>query len=424
MNNNIYIIQDGETINKTIVEIFKNDLEIGDINLKNDIYFSNFVGLIFNKNNVLVSFPKKFYSSQKLQSFYLPISNNREINNDIQILYKLMKKSVNRNIKNNSGEEILDKDSFPLDSFNYIYEYFLKYGLFFEKNEISNYGNKGKIDWKKTFNKSSIIVNNGNVIYLPLVVKKQNHKYVFLSKCMSYVITLVSDKFKILQKLQKPNLYIKDINWNNSKAIIIKLQNYYQSVFKDREKLLITHLINIFKHKSSNDNSLKLKTKTFELIFEDILLEFLNFNFINMDKDGFIKFSEKKLNITTNFKKEKFYPDFRKKHGRRIEPDFYLEKMGCRYIFDSKYYLKVNELNYKQISYYFLLKNYHKASINTTYNLLLLPTERENNDIQNKKVHFKFNDDYNDNESDFFINEQYINIKFLMLNYINQVEIR
>ena len=328
MNNNIYIIQDGETINKTIVEIFKNDLEIGDINLKNDIYFSNFVGLIFNKNNVLVSFPKKFYSSQKLQSFYLPISNNKEINNDIQILYKLMKKSVNRNIKNNSGEEILDKDSFPLDSFNYIYEYFLKYGLFFEKNEISNYGNKGKIDWKKTFNKSSIIVNNGNVIYLPLVVKKQNHKYVFLSKCMSYVITLVSDKFKILQKLQKPNLYIKDINWNNSKAIIIKLQNYYQSVFKDREKLLITHLINIFKHKSSNDNSLKLKTKTFELIFEDILLEFLNFNFINMDKDGFIKFSEKKLNITTNFKKEKFYPDFRKKHGRRIEPDFYLEKMG------------------------------------------------------------------------------------------------
>ena len=70
------------------------------------------------------------------------------------------------------------------------------------------------------------------------------------------------------------------------------------------------------------------------------------------------------------------------------------------------------------------MKNYHKANINTTYNLLLLPTERENNDIQNKKVHFKFNDDYNDNESDFFINEQYINIKFLMLNYINQVEIR
>ncbi|WP_053032837.1 LlaJI family restriction endonuclease [Staphylococcus haemolyticus] len=416
----LYVIQDGEIIEDEIIRLFESEFKINDLKMRNDKYYSNFVGFIFIDDYILISFPKKYYNVIDINLFNSSNEHNSNLIKDMKILFNTLRKSNKRKIATNLSFSNSEDEGFPLEAFNYIYNYYLRYGLFVEEHERSNFGSNGKIDWKKTVSKSPIVVNNNNLIFMPLVTKDKFKKLVFISKCMSYVINYTSEYFSIFQNMKVPSLMIKDINWKNSFIIVKKLQKYSNIVFKDRERLLIRHLILFFQKLGSQKNALQLKTKSFDLIFEDIILDFLNFNFININKNGYIEYSLVKFNELYGFKKERFYPDFRKMQGWRIEPDFYLEENNNRYIFDSKYYTKITELNYKQLAYYFLLKEYSKTEvIKKTYNILILPTDRNNSSILNQKEHFKFNPEYNTVEGNFSVKEQYINMQFLLRNYVN-----
>ena len=78
---------------------------------------------------------------------------------------------------------------------------------------------------------------------------------------------------------------------------------------------------------------------------------------------------------------------------------------SVRYIFDAKYYQNLKSLDYKQVSYYFLLKHAEatRDSENNvvsniqTYNALFLPTELD----EHSEVHFELDSFYNVDEAEF-----------------------
>lgn len=421
-----FIIQDGSVVPKKILKLFKDDFEIGDIGLSEKGYNSKFVGFIIKDDNILVSFPKHYFSREKLQEYqYTDNSTKEKIQDDIKTLFRVIQKSSIKKSERSLGIQNEINSGYPFLHFFEIYDYYVKFGLYTDERVIRKIGYSGKIDWKRTILKSPILVNKNNLLYMPMVIKKRINEHVFISKCMAYVIDTTANVLSVFMKLKRTNLDINDINWENKKLIISQLREIKQSVFKDKQKRLIESLIRYFEKQNKGNGTIKIKTRNFDLAWESIIEFYLKNYFKHLDENGYIKFSNTRNMELKHFDKKTIFPDIIGKGGRNIQPDYYLVEKNIRYIFDAKYYNEVRELNYKQISYYFLLKHYEgipneygKIAPLPTNNILLLPTERNREDERNFKKHFKLNPLYNLDEIEFVIREQYINVQYVMKKYV------
>lgn len=429
INSEWFIVQDGCMVSEKTYKLFKDVFEPGDIKKKKTSYFSRFVGFIFCKDRILMSFPKHYFSSKKLAGFQSVQNDLKPIlYTDIKILFKVIQKTTVKKSENTIGAREELNSSYPFQYFFEVYNYFIKYGLYTDEQELRKFGYIGKIDWKKTLLKSQIVVSKGNLLYMPLVIKKKINEHVFISKCMAHVIDGTADRMATLVNFKRTNLDIKDVNWNNKSMIISQLRDIKQSVFKDEQKKLIVNLIKFFENENMGDHTIKLKTWSFDLIWEDMIGLYLNYYFEGINEKGCINFSNKKLMQRKNFEKRSFYPEIIKERGRRLEPDYYLVENDVRYIFDAKYYDEVRELNYKQIAYYFLLKHHEGNELVIdgqdtvvplpTYNILILPTDSEQIEDTNCKMHFDLNPDFNRDETELKIREQYCNMRDVMRTYI------
>ncbi|MEB5648792.1 hypothetical protein [Mammaliicoccus sciuri] len=171
---------------------------------------------------------------------------------------------------------------------------------------------------------------------------------------------------------------------------------------------MISNLILFFEDLPSG-GTYYLKHYTFSSIWEKIVEHYLNYHF---EKIAFGELIFKNnLNYHNQFTKHVFHPNILNEK-QNIQPDHYFYKNGEQYIFDAKYYNKLDGIDYKQLAYYFILKNYsEKKSLDfvkkhkITHNALLLPGDRQ------QKIHFKFKPEYNPEESNFIIYEYYLNVK-------------
>lgn len=421
-----FIIQDGNVIPQKIRELFKDDFEIGDIGLNEKGYNSKFVGFIIKNNKLLVSFPKHYFSNEQLHEYqYVDDSNKEKLRDDIRILYRVIQKTSVKKSERSIGIRNEINSGYPFQHFFEVYNYYVKFGLYTDEREVRKLGYSGKIDWKGTILKSPIVVSKNHLMYMPMVIKKRINEHVFISKCMAYVIDSTANALSIFINLKRTNLDINDINWGNEKLIISQLREIKQTLFKDKQKRLIDNLIRFFEKQNKGDGTIKIKTRSFDLAWESIIEFYLKYYFKHIDENGYIKFSESRNMDLKPFEKKKIYPDRLGKRGRNIQPDYYLVENNIRYIFDAKYYNEVRELNYKQISYYFLLKHLEgipnkngKIEPLPTNNLLLLPTERYSKDERNFKKHFDLNPLYNLNETEFVIREQYLNVQYILKKYV------
>lgn len=423
---NCTIIQDGTLLEPDVRQKFGSFFNYRDISGKEKGDYINFVGFIISEDNTLVSFPKHFISEdQKDYITHEPIKLREYMNLLFQTILKYSKKNNEKHIgvKNDLNE------GYPFQSFFEIYDYYKKYGLFTNEREIKHFGYQGNISWKDSLRKSPIVINNNNILYIPLVIKNKVHDYVFISKCMAYVINSTMDRFSVFLNLNKVPLDIYDIDFNNRDFIMSTLRKLKHSLFKDIHKRLIDNLITFFEHEKHGTNSIQIKIYTFNLIWEELVNDFLNKYFLKIDHStNDIIF--RKTETYNVFHKPTIYPDNIDKGkikgednflGYSLEPDSYFIKDSCRYIFDAKYYQNIKSLNYKQISYYFLLK-WYESNINSegiktpvkTYNALILPTEAE----YKRDTHFLLNTDFNEDEEEFMIIEYYLNVINLMRSYV------
>lgn len=406
MVNKVQFLIDGYPVDEGIIEEF--DLRGHSRNLryssalKSDVI--DFVGFIIKDGKVLAAFPKH----------YVAVENLHTLNEtDISLLFNILIKNELDKNQDYIGDMSDYESSYPFKSFFEVYKYYLNYGLYQEVNESIKNGYNGKISWKNTIRKSQVIMSQGSFIFLPLYVKKSYSEQVFLTECMVYVINHTVEKFSAFLHLKGVSgVNVQTELYKNKEFIISKLHLIYTKTFKDIERKLILSLIDFFKGLNEGGNMV-FKHYNFELIWESMVGKYLNMYFVGI-KDGLPLFDTNYNSRNQYFKKKSFYiNNLNKKH--KIEPDHYYLENDKQYIFDSKYYVDLKRIDYKQIAYYSILKSRVQGE---TFNVLILPTE----DTAKSEFYFELKKEFYGNSIDkISIIATYLNMKSVIETYTNKI---
>lgn len=413
----IVLGQDGDVISG---EVKKFDLSDGDKRYSKRLkdYILDFVGFVIQKEKILAVFPKHFFNDDN----DLKKQNEKEVEENIKILFKVINKY---NIENNSksvadkyiGYEDNFESDYPFESFFKIYEYYKKYGIYKEEEVILSKDTNGKISWKDTIQKSNTIVSNGNLIFLPIYSKKKGNRNALISECMTFVINYTIRNFSYF--IQLPPVREKECKIDflaNREYTLRQLYQYKNTIFKDYQKELINALINFFEKydKKATGGAIHFKINYFDMIWESMVNKYLNDCFVKVDKENCkLIFDYKKKQNTKKFENKKFNID-KSEHKFFIRPDHYYSDEDTMYVFDSKYYGDITDLNYKQFSYTILLGNSELGNNKNLYSALLLPGKSRNG------LHLKLDLPYCQlNQGCNYIIEQFLSVRLLMKNYLN-----
>lgn len=392
--NKIWCVNDGEVVtkNSAIQQIFGNDQYVG-----NKV---SFVGLLVVDNHILLSFPKHFRWDKK------------QLTSDSQLLLDVLVKIQRRGI-DTEGEL---NEGFPLSAFLSIYDYYRRYGLYWQEDTEVRNGYSGTIDWHKTIQTITPLQVQRNLLLMPLKIKQKAFKQHFVTQCMVYALqTTLNTLTGLFNVSDFPIEEIPlTIDFTHPRPILMRLNEILRVTFRDHQRQLIISLIHFFEKEAEEaQGKWILRVHDFSFIWEEIVQHYLNQHFLYV-KDDQLKFGKQ---AEADFQKIRFYPD-KKQSGYQIEPDYYYENttLNQRYLFDAKYYQRVNELNYKQIAYYFLLKDKfsEESFCGKTYNALILPTSKSSYQTE----HFLLKEEFNRDEDHFVVYEQYLNIKEVMKDYL------
>lgn len=399
---------DGQKIDNSDIK----DLNVSDIyiNRQNGRYDINFVGVILKENGeIIYSFPKKY--AEKIEEI------NQE-DCDLLLTYMLMKGN-----KASFGDE--DTTNFPLRSYINIVDYYRKYGLY--KDNITIYKNRlnGNINWKKTIKKIDPVITNNNLIYPSFIVDYKYNIDIFLTECMKYTLSYTFNRFK---RCNVNNYYIlnffdQDIINNpmfmDFEYIVDRLKFILNKTFNDNIKNLIKNMIDFFSwiSKTGDKSNIGLVITDFNNDWEKLVDFYLNRKLHNKK----VKFKKKTIN--------KSQIDV---SGRitEFELDHYLydEDTKIIYILDSKYY-NYNDINqgisfnFKQFVYHFNVLKYankQKIAYDKIINCLIMPSYDEDHIALNYECDYSFFDNNSNLNEELYkvkIEEYYINLKRLMLEY-------
>lgn len=406
MLDKVQFLIDGYPVEKDIIDEF--DLRSHSRNLryssalKSDVL--DFVGFIIKDDKILAAFPKHYVSVENLSIL-------NEI--DMSLLFNtLIKNELDKN-QSYIGDLADYESNYPFKSFFEVYKYYLNYGLFQEANNSIKPGYNGKISWKDTIRKSQVIMSQNSLILMPLYVKKMYSEQVFLTECMAYVINHTVDKFSAFLNLKGVRgINVQSETFKNKEFVISKLQLIYAKTFKDIEKKLIQSLMDFFKGFNEGGNMV-FKHYNFELVWESMVDGYLNTYFVGI-KDGLPLFDSSLTNSSKNFKKKSFYINsINEKH--KIEPDHYCIDGSKQYIFDSKYYVDLKRIDYKQIAYHSILKSFIEGE---TFNVLILPTSGESK----SEYYFELNEEYYTRDVDkISIITSHLNMKVVIETYTQHI---
>lgn len=382
----------------------------------------NFVGCVFNRDKVLVIFPKHYAEPKYIERLN---KTNEESKKDIQLVYDVIKKYSENVSSNASAQKYIGADDrydsdYPFSAFYNIYDYYKRYGLYKETESTTIKGNSGKVAWKDTIRKSNKIISDGNLIFITLYVKKKNFKNVFVSDCMAFVIDSTIERFNSFLTLRGTGASRSKFDYfENIDFVIGELRKAQTSVFKDIHKKLIQDLISFFeqyKKGNSHGGATHVKIDYFDLVWQDMVSKFLNNHFVGMNYSSVgLKFDKTICKSPINFESVQYSDIDASIHSFSINVDHIANTGTELYIFDSKYYDEIYELNYKQLAYNEILR-YRYASIpeENIYNALILPGK------ECCKVHFEMTPFYagpRKNKSK--ILEQYLDIKEIMEDYVS-----
>lgn len=173
-------INDGNELNKSDIEYWN----LSDyIRQNQNKITADFVGFIIKKDEVLLSFPKKYD--------YTILNDGEKID--------ILKKIINIIVKDERSKgsyNLSNKDEFPYKAYFDIAMHYKKYGLHFNEYKEEKIGYAGNINWNKIFKKSEKYISDGNIVFIPFVINKKFTISNFIGECMEYVLTDVYLNYK------------------------------------------------------------------------------------------------------------------------------------------------------------------------------------------------------------------------------------
>jgi hypothetical protein len=367
-------------------------------------YVLDFVGFLVNKkNNVFAVFPKN----------YRVIDVNKDSAQLFNVISKHIQKRPDMYLGSEYGHKL--KSNYPFAAFFGIYDYFVKYGLYFEDKTYIKPNIGGKVNWKETIRLSSKYLSNGKLSFFPIYYEKKYYFAAFLTECMIYAIDYTIEKFGVFVGLEKTGKPFPTIDLLSEKEMVLENLNILrQHTFKDSLIGLIDHLINFFNELKQGGN-FYLKHYSFSSIWEDMVKVYLKSNYSEIKNDKIVL--DKNNAKYIEFNKVQFHPNLANR-DHYFEPDYYYAENDSQLIFDAKYYTKAQGMDYKQIAYFLFLKEQreninYKPKYSKTYSALILPS-----DSRKSELHFKMDPLFNKSNHDLVISEEYINIREVMDFYI------
>jgi len=406
---NIQAYTEGQKVSSQIEQEFS----IRYLNLpitKNNQLSLNFVGIIIKNDRLLILFPKHF-----------PLQKNALLE-DSQLLIQVLRK-----IKKSRGlGEIEEVNTFPLESYLYVCEFFRKFGLYMEQERIIKPGYNGKINWKHTISKSNKVLNNGNIIFIPFMLNKKIDHSVLITTCMEEVLAHGYKNFgRFFNMGVKYSINRNYFSDYQVKSVIKQLKLLKTQHFKDSTLKLIQSLIRYFKWVTSSGVEVHFLTSNFDNVWEEMIHHYLNNHFKGMNistKPHQIIFDSSNSQAYNFIHKQKtsVKQDATKGRTYLVEYDHiaYDEVNNYIYLMDAKYYEDINGLNYKQFVYshlileeqtrYFTQSNNENNKKNLV-NGLILPTEKS----YFSKIHIN-----RESLDGIYITEHYLNIREVMMDFI------
>lgn len=153
------------------------------------------------------------------------------------------------------------------------------------------------------------------------------------------------------------------------KEILNFLYQFRNTIYKDIDKELFNDII-VFLEKmnaESRDKQHAVKAYRFDSVWEKAVEKYLNDYFVRM-KDGKLEYSNGKIDREKKFSKQVNSGYNRAKPEWSMQPDHYCKDGDTLYIFDSKYYNDVTDLNHKQFVYHVL----YGRNVQVIYDALII----------------------------------------------------
>lgn len=412
--------QDGENIISDLTDNFP--LHQGDVRFikreKRTVY--DFVGFVIKDSETLAVFPKHYYTNKELDKLN---KNGNVKDDDVLLLFKVLRKYIKDTNSKSKADRYLGsvqdyESDYPFKAFFDVYDYYIKYGVYFEEEFKVREGQKGKISWKQTIQHSNIMVSSSNIIYFPLYSKCKHVKNAFISDCMIFVINHTIKNFPYFLPLRPISGQYNEWDFIRNRDFVLRtLYQMRNQVFKDIHKKLVSALIIFFEEFDNvkHGGTIHLKINYFDNIWQTMVNKYLNdcFARIGLSEDVII-FDESLPKSPVSFKTVTYQIDDSSNHFQ-IELDHYGISEDEQYIFDSKYYYELNELNYKQFTYDIVVDSFANRSRRIkTYSALLLP----GNEVSG--FHLNLNKNFGGlTVRQHQVIEQHLDVKKVMMHYVN-----
>lgn len=389
-------IIDGETVSDEIVNKF-NLRQFCTLN-DSGSFVSRFVGLVMTRDEILFSCPKHLGYKDE---------------NDIELVLGCMMKS-SKQIGYSSENPV--ESNIPYDAYLFILDYYQRYGLHVVEKKEYKRGYDGSVNWLKTSRESQKIVSGGNIVFLPLIINNNHRQETFIAECMKYVLKDGYEKFgKYVGVGTVVDNTVSIINSDNLNQVINRLKQERNNYFKDLEIQLIDALLEYFLWRGVFTGNSFFVSKSFETIWENMVNTYLCANYLDYDYvDNRICFKKECRQSYFCKKKEYIQSELKRKENSIdywVEYDHYNKNGDVVIVFDSKYYVEIKEINYKQIAYHYFLKNseLQNKSPETIINGLIIPYEGE----YYSKVHVDRTD-----IDGLLIIEHYVNLRDVLTTFV------
>ena len=417
MSSIYYYGQDGLVATDDLVKKFNLGPKEIKYSHKSGSYYFDFVGFIFHDNCILTVFPKHYLQESTLNTLN---ATHTEIHRDIKLLFDVIQHYQEKEKSNASAKAYIgslagyDSD-YPFKAFFEVYSYFQKYGLYKETENKVVAGTRGKIAWKSTIAKSSKIISEGNLIFSPFYVYKKNYNSVFLTECMAFIIDHTIEAFHDFISMQKTGIKTNFDFIRNIDYVLAQLRVNLNIAFKDVNRKLILSMIEFFEQYGcrSSGGDYHIEIRYFDMIWQKMMQSYLNKHFIGIDMvTGYANFDTNATKGIVEFENRRFGDIDDSSHKFYIDVDHLAFDNGYLYLFDSKYYSNVDNLNYKQLAYIEILR-YHYHGMKEMYNILFLPGNKKD------EQHFCYSSKYvGPRTMGTSIKEQYLETKQLMEDYL------
>lgn len=265
--------------------------------------------------------------------------------------------------------------NFAMDAFYRIYDYYRRYDLYKVNKRTIKPGYYGKVEWKDTMNRASKVIDHGNLVLLPMYIKEKQQVENLITESMIFAINYTELLFgQFIDLPDNSKIAGRGIDarfLNNTKEILNFLYQFRNTIYKDIDKELLNDII-VFLEKlnaGSRDKQHAVKDYSFSSVWEKAVEKYLNDYFVGM-KDGKLEYNEEK-----NAGKKRFGKQVNRGYNRArpewsMQPDHYYKDGNTLYIFDSKYYNDVTDLNHKQFVYHVL----YGRKVKVTYDALIIPS--------------------------------------------------